>query len=129
MGYLCAFIIIKKKNNNNNKNIYIYKYICYICKKKKIYISNFNICSEILNDCLYVIFLRKVWRYQRGNQKILNQRKTENTMVKRDKGDIKRNITEKTEDWATRISLKAGGEFTIGTIILLLLKIRWQVIK
>ena len=71
------------------------------------------------NTCLYVyIFyptycLRKVWRYQMGNQKLLIEGQAIQWQKgKRDKmtNNHLQNITEKTKGRATRTPLKSGGE-------------------
>ena len=58
----------------------------------------------------FLVSLRQVWRYKRGNQKSKKDRQ-HNDQMKMDKmtnNDKKKNITQKTKDRVTRIPLKAG---------------------
>ena len=59
------------------------------------------------SDLIY--FIRRVWRYQRGNQKSVNRRRTNNTMAKEKvQKDKERSTkhTHKIKDRVTRTTLK-----------------------
>ena len=64
---------------------------------------------------LWIIWQKwKVWRYQRDNQKAVNGRRTDNTMAKRNgTSNALQNITQKTENRATRTPLNTGGELNL----------------
>ena len=95
------------------EDIYLLPFNCFKKCELKIYLWNksgqgYVLCFKLI--CCIPHTNRKVWRYQRGNQKPsiekdrqCNGQKTNNDL---------QTITQRTKDWPTRTPLKTGDEHT-----------------
>ena len=78
-----------------------------------VYYIDFTVISNALNHFSHICYIRRVWRYQRGNQNLyIEEEQTTQWPKEKVKKDKQRSTkhTHKTKDRVTRTPIKTGGK-------------------